>query len=145
MAWALSQILVLSKFGLGRDNEVEFVAHYYDIFVRHAFGNYRDVLKDVAFHPAMGMYLTHLNNRPLTSGSYPDENLAREMMQLFTVGLWTLNQDGTPVHDERGDALPTYGKFDVMAYAAVWTGLTSQPPRHNIERGHMLRLAAFVP
>ena len=136
MAWALSQILVLSKFGLGRDNEVEFVAHYYDIFVRHAFGNYRDVLKDVAFHPAMGMYLTHLNNRPLTSGSYPDENLAREMMQLFTVGLWTLNQDGTPVHDERGDALPTYGKFDVMAYAAVWTGLTSQPPRHNIERGH---------
>ena len=136
-AWALSQILVLSKFGLGRENEIEILASYYDIFVRHAFGNYRDILKEVTLHPAMGMYLTHMNNQALaSSGSYPDENLAREVMQLFTIGLWHLNQDGTPALDERGELSPTYGNRDVMTYAAVWTGLTTRQPRSNIETGH---------
>ncbi len=73
------------------------VANYYDLMVTHAFGNYEDLLYAVATHPAMGMYLSHLNNQKANPALklYPDENFAREIMQLFSIGLWELNEDGT--------------------------------------------------
>ena len=73
--------------------------NYYDIFVRHAFGNFRDILSEVTWSPHMGRYLSHLNNRGdrIAQGIYPDENYAREVMQLFTIGLWELNEDGSLV------------------------------------------------
>jgi hypothetical protein len=81
--------------------------------VTHAFGNYEDLLYDVATHPAMGMYLSHLNNQKANPALklYPDENFAREIMQLFTIGLWELNEDGTrktyPVgHARAGQPIP---------------------------------------
>jgi uncharacterized protein (DUF1800 family) len=66
-------------------------------FVRHAFGSYRDVLREVSYSPMMASYLTSLKNKAIAFGSYPDENYAREVMQLFSVGLHRLNPDGTPL------------------------------------------------
>ena len=137
-AWALIQILVVSNVdGFGRHDEIELWATYYDIFVRHAFGNYRDVLKEVAFSPLMGMYLTHMDNKAFAfDRTFPDENFAREIMQLFTIGFWRLNRDGTQMLDVAGRPVPTYDNVDVMTFASVWTGLTPAPSRTNIEIGH---------
>jgi uncharacterized protein (DUF1800 family) len=74
--------------------EVEAWQNYYDIFLRHAFGNYRDVMREVSASPMMGEYLTFRGNREAASGRFPDENYARELMQLFTIGLYELNEDG---------------------------------------------------
>lgn len=124
VALALSEILVtsvetdLSAFGEG-------VASYYDIFSKNAFGNYRDILKQVTYHPAMGFYLSHLNN-PLTIPSeniHPDENYAREIMQLFTIGLYELNNDGSRKTDANGQFIPTYNNDNIKEMAKIFTGL----------------------
>jgi hypothetical protein len=86
MAWALSQIFVVNTDGVGRNSETEFWVNYYDIFVRHAFGNYRDVMKEVSYSAVMGRMLSFTNTRSVgSSGFFPDENYAREIMQLFSV------------------------------------------------------------
>ena len=102
------------------------MANYYDLMVRHAFGNYRDLLYDVATHPVMGIYLSHLGNRKADSAKkiYPDENFAREIMQLFTLGLWRLNSDGTRQRDANGEFLATYNNSDITELARVFTGLS---------------------
>ena len=69
----------------------------YGQFVRHAFGSYRDVMREVSYSPMMADYLTFLRNKGVAFGSYPDENYAREVMQLFSIGLHRLNPDGTPL------------------------------------------------
>ena len=93
VAWALSQICTISSSGLGRDSENEVWAVYYDIFVRHAFGNYRDILREVSYNPLMADYLSFRRNRAFAvAGSFPDENYAREIMQLFSIGLWKLKK-----------------------------------------------------
>ena len=123
VAFALSQIFVISF------NEPEVarfprgVASYYDMLVRHSFGNFRDLLEDVSLHPMMGLYLTHLRNRKEdpASGRLPDENYAREVMQLFTIGLNELNLDGTP-RRVNGQLVPTYSSEDVSELAKVFTG-----------------------
>ena len=124
VALALSEILVISMnsdlidFGEG-------LTHYYDLLVRHAFGNYKELLTDVTLHPCMGYYLSHLNN-PKTdevAKTNPDENYAREIMQLFTIGLYELNQDGTRKLDESGGFIPTYDNNDIKELAKVFTGL----------------------
>ncbi|HMP08980.1 DUF1800 domain-containing protein [Hydrogenophaga sp.] len=123
VAFALSQIFVISF------NEPEVarfprgVASYYDTLVRHSFGNFRDLLEDVSLHPMMGLYLTHLRNRKEdpASGRLPDENYAREVMQLFTIGLNQLNLDGTP-RRVNGQPVPTYSSEDVSELAKVFTG-----------------------
>jgi hypothetical protein len=104
VAWALSQIFVVNVAGvLSKTNEVFMV--YYDIFVRNAFGNYRDVLKEVSYSPMMGQMLTFTNTRSFAfGGAAPDENYAREVMQLFTIGLWELHPNGTQVRDRRDHA-----------------------------------------
>ena len=90
MAFALSEILVISD----RESELSRyprgTTHYYDLLVNHSFGNYRDLLYDVSVNPMMGIWLTHVR----TSKDSPDENYPRELMQLFSIGLSHLNQDG---------------------------------------------------
>ena len=124
MTYALSQLFVIS-------DQFDFASHdqltmgYVDTLHRHAFGNYRDLLRDVTLHPAMGMYLAMLGNEKSDPerNIRPDENFAREVMQLFTVGLQLLNQDGSPILDE-ATSLPrqTYSPVDVQNYAAALTG-----------------------
>lgn len=135
VAWALSQIFVLGENGSAQLNASERFLVYYDIFIRHAFGNFRDILGEVTFNPCMGDYLTYLDNRRANPvvGTFPDENYAREIMQLFTIGLWMLHQDGTAVLDEEGRRIPSYDNDDIFEFAKVFTGLRRQADRGNIE------------
>lgn len=124
VALALSEILVVSSdsdlllrgFGL---------ASYYDVLARHAFGNFEDLLMDVTLHPMMGFYLTYFNNprSGLEENVHPDENYAREIMQLFTIGLYELNQDGSRIIDDEGRFIPTYDNDDIKELAKIFTGL----------------------
>ena len=124
VAEALSQILVISinstlvTYGVG-------VANYYDALLEHAFGNFEDLLLAISLHPSMGVYLTHINN-PKTDTvamQFPDENFARELMQLFCIGLDELNPDGSPILDTAGNRIPTYDNDDISEFAKVFTGL----------------------
>ena len=133
-AWALSQVLVLSHEGVQTHRLTEVYLHYYDIMVRHAFGTYKDLLREISYSPAMAKYLTYLGNKGfVASGTYPDENFAREIMQLFSIGLILLNRDGTPVLDAAGAHIQTYTNDDIMDFSRAWTGFDLQPPRGNIE------------
>jgi uncharacterized protein (DUF1800 family) len=125
VAYALSQILVASDVGALR-TQPQALAYYYDALVRNALGNYRDLLKDVTLTPAMGVYLSMLGNqKPDPARNIrPDENYAREVMQLFTIGLVQLNPDGTPKLDAQGVGLPTYDQSVIEGYANVFTGWT---------------------
>ena len=124
VALALSEILVISL-----DSDLsgfgDALASYYDLLLRHAFGNYEDLLYDVSLHPAMGYYLSHLNNpREVPEENIrPDQNYAREIMQLFTVGLYELNPDGTRKTDGQGNWIPTYDQNDIVELSKVFTGL----------------------
>ena len=123
MTFALSQLLVVSeKFDFAGHDQL--VLGYADVLHDHAFGNYRDLLKAVALHPAMGLYLAMLGNEKAdpSRNIRPDENFARELMQLFTIGLQELNQDGTPLLGSDGEVTQTYGPVDVQNYAAALTG-----------------------
>ena len=125
VAFALSEILVISRFS-GFGGESYAFATYYNILLQNAFGNYRDLLEDVTYNPAMGEYLTFLNNPksdPI-EGTFPDENYAREIMQLFTIGLNELNIDGTYVLDGNGDPIPTYDNDDIAEFSKIFTGLS---------------------
>lgn len=126
MAFALSQIMVISNSGgeLLADTPPA-VGYYQDILTSHALGNYRDLLGAVTYSPAMGYYLTYLGNRKgdPTTGRVPDENYAREIMQLFTIGLVELNMDGTEKTDANGNAIETYTNDDITGLARVFTGL----------------------
>ncbi|MEO5906545.1 MAG: DUF1800 family protein [Saprospiraceae bacterium] len=124
VALALSELFVisiesnLSDAGYG-------LADYYDLLLRNSFGNFEEILFDVTMHPCMGYYLSHLNNpREITEENiHPDENYAREIMQLFTIGLYELNQDGSRKTDSLGNWIPTYGQDDIKELAKVFTGL----------------------
>lgn len=136
MAFALSQILVISANGtLAR--QPQSVANYADILATGAFGNYRDLLEAVTYSPAMGVFLTYVRNEkanPIT-GRVPDENYARELLQLFTLGLVELNPDGTPVLNPDGSEKELYDNDDITELAKVFTGLSAAgagfrtPPR----------------
>ncbi len=125
---ALSEMFVIS---LADPNiDVRGAASYYDMLGANAFGNYRNLLELVSLHPMMGAYLTHLANQkedPLT-GRNPDENYAREVMQLMTVGLFQLNADGTVRTNAAGQALATYSPDDVSGLAKVFTGFSWYSP-----------------
>jgi len=123
VAFALSEILVISgKDALG--DEQPGLANYYDILVDHAFGNYRELMEAITLNPIMGEYLSMKGNRKpdAESNIRPDENFARELLQLFTIGLEQLNQDGSVKRDGDGIALPTYDQNTVEAFAHVFTG-----------------------
>lgn len=124
VALALSEILVisfqsdLSFYGRG-------LATYYDILSDHAFGNYKDLLLEVTLNPSMGFYLSHLDNPKAIpeDNIHPDENYAREIMQLFSMGLYELNLDGSRKIDADGKFIPTYTNDDIKEFAKVFTGL----------------------
>lgn len=126
VAFALSEIFVVSDADTAfKDRSMQLVA-YYDLLVRNAFGNYRALLEEVALSPAMGLFLSHLgNDKPdPVSGRRPDENFAREVMQLFSIGLWQLNRDGSPILDAKGEQIPTYDQEVIESYARIYTGWT---------------------
>ncbi|MEM8955256.1 MAG: DUF1800 family protein [Verrucomicrobiota bacterium] len=133
VAFALSEIFVIGQTTDVLEDRFFGVATYYDILVNNAFGNYRDLLYQVATNPAMGHYLSHVKNRPtdLTNNIFPDENFAREIMQLFSIGLFELNQDGTRKTDDNGNDIPTYDNTDITNFAKVFTGLTYNPTNPN--------------
>lgn len=131
VAFALSEILVTSDRPETLAVDHQGMANYYDLFEQHAFGNYRNLLYAVAMHPVMGVYLSHLGNQKANPALnlHPDENFAREIMQLFSIGLWELNTNGTrktyPVgHAQAGKFIPTYSNADITELARVFTGLT---------------------
>ena len=124
MVFALSQVFVVSTVNSAVEIQADAHAAYLDVLSRNAFGNYRTLLEDVTLHPTMAHYLSHFANEkedPVT-GRIPDENYAREVMQLFSIGLWELNPDGTRRKDAQGRDIPTYGQDDVMGLARVLTG-----------------------
>jgi len=128
VAWALSQIYVINRVSIEQSNKVEAWVTYYDAFVRHAFGNLRDVIREVSYSPMMGEMLTFVGSKSFAAdGTYPDENFARELMQLFTIGLFHLNQDGTAELDADGQLIPTYDNSHIINFARCWTGFKRQP------------------
>jgi len=120
VTFALSQIVVTSAADAQLQNKPAAMAGYLDVLSKHAFGNYRDLLDEVSMHPTMGRYLTALGNRA-DGGRVPDENYAREIMQLFSIGLVQLNNNGTPklVNNAPVD---TYTMDDIRGLAKVFTG-----------------------
>ena len=99
--------------------------HYYDMYLRNCSNSYRDLLRDISLHPCMGNYLSHLRNRKANPSinRFPDENYAREIMQLFSIGLYELNSDGTFRRDGQGNLIDTYDNEDIKSFARVFTGL----------------------
>ena len=125
VAFALSEIMVVSQLGALQGRPFA-VADYYDMLARNAFGNYRDLIEDVTLHPAMGVYLSMLGNeKPDAARNIrPDENYARELMQLFSIGLVELNIDGTTRLDGNNQPIPTYDQAIIEGFAHVFTGWT---------------------
>lgn len=122
MAFALSQILVLSDRADGNHSTVTF---YYDLLVENAFTTYRDLLEKATLHQEMGTFLGMAGNQKANielNILRPDENFAREVMQLFTIGLFELELDGTPKLDSNGNRIPSYDQSDVEEFAKVFTG-----------------------
>jgi uncharacterized protein (DUF1800 family) len=121
---ALSEIFVVSTVNSSVEIQADAHASYLDMLSRNAFGNFRTLLEQVSTHPTMAHYLSHMKNQKedAASGRIPDENYARELMQLFTIGLWQLNPDGSRRKDGQGRDIPTYGQNDVMGLARVFTG-----------------------
>jgi len=127
VAYALSQIIVASdSAGIFRE-KYQGLAAYYDLMKKHAFGNYTELLKEVSISATMGYYLTfygnqkkHLNEKG--EWVYPDENYAREVMQLFSISPFLLNMDGSKVLDKDGKPIPSYTQNDVNELARVFTG-----------------------
>jgi cullin-associated NEDD8-dissociated protein 1 len=132
VAWSLSNIFTLGS-DPGVPLETDAWTAYYDTFIRNAFGNFFDILRDVSYHPLMGSYLTYLQNKAYAvQSTYPDENYAREVMQLFSIGLWKLNDNGTRQLDADGQPMETYTNADILDFARAWTGFDRQASRTNL-------------
>lgn len=129
--YALSEMFVVSSNGSVLDNLPRGEAGYYDLLGKDAFGNFRTLLNDVTLSPMMGLYLSMLHNDKGNATTDPDENYAREVMQLFTVGLYQLNDDGTQKLDASGNPIPTYSNVDVQGLAKVLTGFSWGVPGNN--------------
>jgi uncharacterized protein (DUF1800 family) len=128
VAFAYSQIFVIS---LASDVvDPRGAGAYYDMLTANAFGNYRDLLEKVTLNPMMGRYLTYLGNMKEDAAGTrtPDENYAREVMQLMTLGLYQLNLDGTPKTDISGKPLAAYSSADISGLAKVFTGWSWYSP-----------------
>ena len=124
MSFALSEIMVISN--IAPDLEPDAMSSYMDTLNQHAFGNYRDLLGAVTLHPAMGYYLNMLGSEKedAKNNKFPNENYAREVLQLFSVGLYQLNADGTRKVDGSGAPLATYDESVVKGFARAFTGWT---------------------
>lgn len=136
IAFALSQIFVVSEIDGTVLNYQYGLANYWDMLASNASGSYRGLLGGVARHPIMGVYLSSLKNRAAyPSGSswiYPDENLAREIMQLFSIGLVHLHPDGSLKLGEDALPLSTYDQTDITEMARVFTGMSFSKRAQNV-------------
>jgi uncharacterized protein (DUF1800 family) len=143
MAFALNELWVV---GANKVGDPVGYTNYITVLTRDGLGNYYNVMKDVTLTPAMGHWLDMVNNDKPGTGQHANENYARELMQLFTLGLSQLNPDGTAVVDGSGVPVPTYTQNDVMALGRSFTGWTypTEPgatlSKHNPEfyGGNML-------
>lgn len=148
VAWALSQIWVVSGVELVR---ADAMVPWIRLLQSHAFGNFYDLMRDGTMHPAMGEYLDMVNNKKTNGTILPNENFAREILQLFTIGLTELNQDGSTKVNGLNQPIASYGQDDVLELARVFTGWTypdgvaGQPTRLNSPRydGPMEAVEAF--
>jgi uncharacterized protein (DUF1800 family) len=124
LAFALSEMFVISLSAFDAFWPGSFTGAFWDVLVKNCFGNFRTLLQDVTLNAAMGRYLNTLGNlkEDPATGRQPDENYAREVMQLFTIGLYELNLDGTPKLDAAGKQIDTYKQSDVSNLARVFTG-----------------------
>ena len=122
VAFALSQLFVVSDVDFALANAQYGVADYYDMLAVSAFGNYRELLEDVALHPVMGVYLSMVLNEKADEATNvrPDENFAREVLQLFSIGLHELDASARPV--PANDPAPAYTQRTVEEFARVFTG-----------------------
>ncbi len=133
VAFALSQVMVTS----GLDVKPAYaMARYQQLFRDGAFGNFRDLLASVTLSPAMGDYLNMVNNDKPKGEVSPNENYARELLQLFSVGVWELNVDGTRLTDASGNPIPAYDQDIVEGFAHVFTGWTYPPLPGQAARSH---------
>jgi hypothetical protein len=121
MVFALSQIFVVSA---NKNVNGEELIPWVNLLNRNAFGNFRQLLKEVTFSPTMGKFLDLANSKKATASTSPNENYAREVMQLFTIGLKQLNQDGSVKLDGQGQPIPTYDQATLREVARALTGLT---------------------
>ena len=123
VAFALSEIFVVGD-GDTIDHNFETKMLFYDILVNGAFGNLRPMLDDMTLHPSMAHWLTYIGNQKAdpAKGTAPDENYAREVQQLFSIGLVQLNPDGTLMLDGTGRPIPTYNQATISETAKVFTG-----------------------
>ncbi len=126
VAFALSQIFVVSDKSVLRQTPYG-LANYYDILVKNGFGNYRELLEEVTLSPIMGIYLSMLGNEKPNQelNIRPDENYAREVLQLFSIGLVKLNQDGSLALDMENNPVSTYDQDVIKGFAHVFTGWNS--------------------
>ena len=130
MAFIWSQIMVINDKSDFFEDVGQTLGNYYDMLGDNAFENYQKLLTDVTLSPAMGNFLSHYNNPKAdpSQNIHPDENYAREIMQLFSIGLWELNPDGTRKYDANGQFIPTYTNADIKEFAEVFTGLGNGLP-----------------
>lgn len=138
VAFALSEIFVVSSRNAELEDRAVLHADFHDTLVRGVTSTYRDLLEEITLHPAMGVYLSMKGNRVAdpSVGTRPDENYAREILQLFSIGLVQLDAAGRPIVDEHGNTIPTYDQNDVRELARVftgWTYATSEPKTDDLE------------
>ncbi|GAA4052235.1 DUF1800 domain-containing protein [Parerythrobacter jejuensis] len=142
-ALALSEFFVVSLNSVNITWRSPAMGAYWDILNQHAFGNFRDLIEDITLNPAMGVFLNTRGNRKADarSGRVPDENFGREVMQLFSIGLYELNADGTLRAGPNGDPIETYDNDDVTGIAKAftgydydYTGISSTPDPNNGNR-----------
>lgn len=117
ISWALHQIWVTSGIDI---QQQRWTQEYIEILDRNAFGNYRNLMQEMTLNPAMGHYLDMM----ISTRQNPNENYPREILQLFTIGLDMLNQDGTPILDQNGNPIPTYEQDKIDQFTKVFTGWT---------------------
>ncbi len=146
VAFALSQIFVVSGVDIQQPSSMSPFAR---VLLRNSFGNFRTLMEDVTLNPAMGRYLDMVNNdKPNPArGIEPNENYARELLQLFTIGLYQLNLDGTLKLDASGKAIPTYDQETVEGFANVFTGWTfpTKPGATPVTRNPQYYLEPMIP
>lgn len=134
MSWALLQIFVISN--IAPDIRPHAMSSYLDLLNQHAFGNYRTLLEAVTLHPAMGYYLNLLESEKANpaEGTHPNENYAREVLQLFSIGLVQLQPDGSPQLDGQGRTIPTYDEAVVKGFAKAFSGWSYGTLDNRVER-----------
>jgi hypothetical protein len=124
MMFALSQTIVVSAAKVGNGSEL---TPWVRLLSRNAFGNFRTLLREVSLSPTMGKYLDNVYNRKATTTTSPNENYARELLQLFSIGTWELNADGSQKLDGAGQPIPAYSQATIAAFARALTGWTYPP------------------